>query len=105
MKRNDNVEVEANVWLKSITEFTKETVRLNDSKILQMTYDRKGSSERSFILTHYTKEANRLIALKRPTLEQKKLMLLEFVGKLKERFLEEFAKVGWYDLKVAMEKK
>lgn len=104
MKRNDSIEVEADVWLKGLTEFTKETVRVNDSKILQMTYDRKGSAERSFILTYYTKEANRLIALKRPTLEQKKLMLLEFVGKLKERFPEEFAKVGWYDLKVAKEK-
>ena len=105
MKRNDNVEVEADIWLKSLTEFTKETVRVNDSKILQMTYDRKGSDDRRAILTSYTKEANRLIALKRPTLEAKKTMLLGFVEMLKRRFPEEFAKVGWWDLKVAMEKK
>jgi len=105
MKRNDNVEVEADIWLKSLTEFTKETIRGNDSKILQMTYDRKGSDDRRAILTSYTKEANRLIALKRPTLEEKKTMLLGFVEMLKRRFPEEFAKVGWYDFKVAKEKK
>jgi hypothetical protein len=104
MKRNDIIEVEANVWLKSLTEFTKETVRVNDGKILQMTYDRNNSVVRSLILTSYTKEANRLIVMKRPTLEAKKAILLEFVGKLKEKFPEEFTEIGWWDLKVAMEK-
>ena len=98
-------EIETDVWLKGLTEFNKETVRSNDSKILQMTYDRKNSADRSAILTSYTKEANRLITMKRPTLEQKKTMLLGFVDMLKRRFPEEFAEVGWWDLKVAMEKK
>ena len=104
MKRSETIEVEVDIWLKSLTEFNKETIRDNDSKILQMTYNRTNSVIRSFILTSYTKEANRLIAMKRPTLEQKKGILLAFVGKLKEKFPEEFAEVGWYDLKVGKEK-
>ena len=97
-------EIITDVYLKGLTEFTEETVILNDSKILQMTYDRKGNWLRSFILTSYKKEAKRLIKLKRPTIEEKKQMLLEYVLRFREKYPMEFNKVGWWDREVAVER-
>jgi hypothetical protein len=93
-------------YIKEIVEFNEKKLIKDSAKILQLVYIKESVVEgiRKFILIMYLNEVKRLAKLKKPTLEEKKETLILFVSALREKFPEEFNEIGWWDLKVAMEK-
>jgi hypothetical protein len=93
-------------YIKEIVEFNEKKLIKDSAKILQLVYIKETVVEgvRKYILTMYLWQVKRLVRLKKPTLEEKKETLILFISKLKEKFPEEFTEIGWWDLKVAMEK-
>ena len=94
-------------YIKELVEFNEKKLIKDSAKILQLVYIKESVvvGARKWILMMYLGEVKRLARLKKPTLEEKKETLVLFISKLKERFPEEFNEIGWWDLKVAMEKK
>lgn len=86
-------------YLKNAKFFCEKRLIKDSAKILQLHYKENFSSSNDYIYKAYLKEVKRLYRLKRPSNEEKLLLLLNFVRGLREKYPTEFPGIGWWDAK------
>jgi hypothetical protein len=91
-------EVNQYSYLDSLKKFEVRKLQDNATKVLQMKYEAEISVLSKMIYEWYKAQVYLLYHTKGLTLEEKKLKLVDWVDKAKERFPDRFSKIGWYDL-------